>query len=945
MSLDTNRDSIKTSLSNQGYAIYKSTLNEKEIECIKNDLTIKPFSCPGYGNPEDIEPYKLYKENEDKLYIPNFYGKENYGNPNKTKLKEPETTTLAFSTDRQMRDYQKEIIKTYITSAKEKGGGIISVGCGRGKCLEKGTVIPLYNDNSKKVEDLVEGDTLIGDDGGPCIILSLGSGVAPMFEVSSINYYNQPYLYNTKSTIIANFKSYTVNQDHILTLFKNNTIHNQDQHQHNNNIVNTITLYDTHTKTLNQNNVVDIPILEYLSLPEQEKNNYYGLKLPLKFICSRYVKNYVKEIYYDRNKALNTINKLLLTFPKNIKNINPVYAFYIGYIIGIKLNQFNTKSYNSIPNSIEDILNINNTLKNDNVMVFINTININDLKNYVNKHKLNFQSIIDLYIGILVSFNSKKIDLYLDLEQIIDSKNNSKHNSKHYSKNNSKHNSKHYSKHNSEEVFNLFIELLDTIGITYKITSYLSSTIKILTITDKYIEYYDHSIIPISIKSKGNDAYYGFQLSGNGRFILSDRTLTHNTVMGLKIAEELKVKTLILVHKEFLMNQWVERITEYLPEAKVGYIQGKKCDINRKDIVLAMIQSLSDPRKDKDYPANLFESFGLVIADECHHLAARQFCRSLAKYPFKYTLGLSATPDRGDGLQRVFKHYLGDIVYKDAEIQQSVEDIKLEHIPNSKVELYIYNNSDHNYSKEALNYQKKPNIVTMKSNVANCLKRTKFLLSFLPRLIEEGRTILILSCRRNHINEMETLINDMAIPNCSVGLYVGGMKQSNLDISATKRIIIATYDMAEEAFDCKTLNTLIFGTPHKNIKQAVGRILREEKKKRKLIPLIIDLQDVFSSFNSWNKLREKYYKTEEYPLKIFNVIDKPDLNFKPIVSFVKDVSNKKTTKTKSNKDTKSKKSSFIIDMDDEVVREGNGDDGDVVDDNGVEEDNREILDF
>ena len=77
---------------------------------------------------------------------------------------------------------------------------------------------------------------------------------------------------------------------------------------------------------------------------------------------------------------------------------------------------------------------------------------------------------------------------------------------------------------------------------------------------------------------------------------------------------------------------------------------------------------------------------------------------------------------------------------------------------------------------------------------------------------------------------METLINNMTIPNCSVGLYVGGMKQTDLDISATKRIIIATYDMAEEAFDCKSLNTLIFGTPHKNIKQAVGRILREEKK-------------------------------------------------------------------------------------------------------------------
>ena len=128
----------------------------------------------------------------------------------------------------------------------------------------------------------------------------------------------------------------------------------------------------------------------------------------------------------------------------------------------------------------------------------------------------------------------------------------------------------------------------------------------------------------------------------------------------------------------------------------------------------------------------------------------------------------------------------------------------------------------------------------------------------------------------------------------------------------------------------------------------MGRILREEKKKRKLIPLIIDLQDVFSSFNSWNKLREKYYKTEEYPLKIFNVIDKPELKFKPIVSFIKDVSNKKTTKTKANKDTKNKKSSFIIDMDDEVEEKGEGaDDSDC---NGDGDDNNscddvETLDF
>jgi superfamily II DNA or RNA helicase len=376
------------------------------------------------------------------------------------------------------------------------------------------------------------------------------------------------------------------------------------------------------------------------------------------------------------------------------------------------------------------------------------------------------------------------------------------------------------------------------------------------------------------------------------------------TVMALKIAELLGVKTLILVHKEFLMNQWIERIREYLPSARVGTIQGKVLDIQRKDIVLAMIQSLSDPRKDKDYPLDIFQSFGLVIADECHHLAARQFCRSLAKYPVRYTLGLSATPNRADNLQRVFKYYLGEIIYKDAEIIKTAEDLALDHIPDSTVEIYIYRHSDPKYCKEELNFKKKPNVVIMKSNVAECERRTRFLLSFLPRLISEGRNVLLLSCRREHIFQMETWINDMAIPECSVGLYLGGMKQEDLDVSATRRVVIATYNMAEEAFDCKALNTLVFATPHNNIEQAVGRVLREEKRKRRVVPLIIDLQDMFSSFQKWNLIREKYYKSKGYPMKVFDVDDPfkraPAIGTAtttPIVKFIKDIDPKaKTTR-------------------------------------------------
>jgi len=918
-------DSPKTSLSNQGYAIYKNKISEKEIEEIKQDLTIKPFSCPGYGNPEDIEPYKLYKDNSEKIYVPNFYGKHKFGKPEKIKINDPDPITISFSQDRQMREYQKDIIKTFITSAKEKGGGIISVGCGRGKCLAKGTLLPLYNGMMKKVEELREGDTLIGDDGSPRIIFSIGSGVSTMFEISTEANYNIIENKDIKILYVNNFKSYTVNKDHILTLIKENK---KDD------------------KKDDKKELIDISILDYINLSVEDKKLYKGVKIPLKKLCL----NNIKEIYNSKfiyNYDIDTdtiynhktnIYKTLLNFQEDIININPFNSVYIGYILGLKL-LYNNKN-DKVKNFIEcdlvdgdfvdgDLLDYNIELQNK-----INSIKTDDILNYIDKYKNNLHYIIDLYLGFL--FCSSYTLTYPMCISIKTNINELENNLPEITYNN--------------KIFVILEKLFEIIGISYKIINKVnrdnrdnrdikdSKDIKII-INDDFNNY---DTLPIKITSKGIGEYYGFELSGNGRFILSDRTISHNTVMGLKIAEELKVKTLILVHKEFLMNQWVERINEYLPEAKVGYIQGKVCDINRKDIVLAMIQSLSDPRKDKDYPSNLFESFGLVIADECHHLAARQFCRSLAKYPFKYTLGLSATPDRADGLQRVFKHYLGDIVYKDDEIQKTEEDIKMDHIPNSTVELYIYNNPDYKYTKEELNYQKKPNIVTMKSNIANCIKRTTFLLSFLPRLIEEGRTILILSCRRNHITDMETMINKMNIPNCSVGLYIGGMKQTDLDISATKRVIIATYDMAEEAFDCKSLNTLIYGTPHKNIKQAVGRILREEKKKRKIIPLIIDLQDVFSSFIAWNKLREKYYKTEAYPLNIFNVIDKPEMSFKPVVSFVKKDLNKPSRKNnKKSNITINNLDTLLGDADDAGGAGGAGGSGDD-DDNNIQE---EILDF
>ena len=95
------------------------------------------------------------------------------------------------------------------------------------------------------------------------------------------------------------------------------------------------------------------------------------------------------------------------------------------------------------------------------------------------------------------------------------------------------------------------------------------------------------------------------------------------TICGLYLVSELKKKTLIIVHKEFLMNQWIERIESALEGARIGIIQGNKYDIEDKDIIIGMLQTLSMKELSKD----TFNDIGHVIIDECHRIPSRVFIK------------------------------------------------------------------------------------------------------------------------------------------------------------------------------------------------------------------------------------------------------------------------------------------------------------------------------
>ena len=320
------------------------------------------------------------------------------------------------------------------------------------------------------------------------------------------------------------------------------------------------------------------------------------------------------------------------------------------------------------------------------------------------------------------------------------------------------------------------------------------------------------------------------------------------TVIALNIISQLKVKTLVIVHKGFLLNQWVERIEQFLPQARVGKIQGQIIDIEDKDIVVGMLQSLSM----KEYPSDIFSSFGLTIVDECHHISSEVFSRSLQRIVTRYMLGLSATMQRKDGLTRVFKMFLGEIIYK--EKRETDDDVL--------VKTVNYITSDSDFNETVYDYRGNPAYSTMISKLCDYNHRSEFILKMIAGEIREksGQQIMILAHNKSLLVYLYKAIEHRNI--ASVGYYVGGMKEADLKTSETKEIIIATYSMAAEALDIKTLTTLFLVTPRTDVTQAVGRILRVKHDR----PLVVDIVDSHDMFQRQYMKRKKFYIKNKYKI-------------------------------------------------------------------------------
>lgn len=303
------------------------------------------------------------------------------------------------------------------------------------------------------------------------------------------------------------------------------------------------------------------------------------------------------------------------------------------------------------------------------------------------------------------------------------------------------------------------------------------------------------------------------------------------TVCGLYIASQLQVPTLVLVHNTFLRDQWIERITHFLPNARIGLFQGETQQVEDKDIIVGMLQTISM----KDFHMKTFKPIGLVIVDECHHIASEAFSQAIPKITSKHMLGLSATPERKDKLMHVIHWFLGPMLYR------SNNTDKVD--PGVFVEFYEFDKGDEKFNEVIYNHQGVMFTSLMINKLVEYEPRNKLLIELLTDVFDDSqRQTLVLTDRVDHTKTLFDML-PKEIQDQACILSRGVKADVRAEWCATKKILIATYAMCKEGFDVPSLNTLLIATPRPDVDQIVGRILRVEKSKRTVSPLILDVVD------------------------------------------------------------------------------------------------------
>jgi superfamily II DNA or RNA helicase len=316
------------------------------------------------------------------------------------------------------------------------------------------------------------------------------------------------------------------------------------------------------------------------------------------------------------------------------------------------------------------------------------------------------------------------------------------------------------------------------------------------------------------------------KITAHDEGILCAPTAFGKTAVAAWLIAKRKVSTLVVVHRQQLLDQWQERLRMFLdlPPKSIGHIGGGKTDrTGRVDV--AVIQSLYRKDDVKDFVAE----YGQVIVDECHHISAFTFEQVMRQVKAKYVVGLTATPTRKDGHHPIIYMQCGPVRFNMSA--------------RTMTEATPF---DHKVTPRHTEFRMAPELteVTIQDIYAaliNDALRNEMIASDIVRAIASGRCPLLLTGRTEHLQYFAAKLAGVAQ---HVFVLKGGMgkKQRRATAEALaavpgheSRVILATGSYIGEGFDDARLDTLFLAMPISwkgTLQQYVGRLHRLHDNKR-----------------------------------------------------------------------------------------------------------------
>jgi hypothetical protein len=350
-------------------------------------------------------------------------------------------------------------------------------------------------------------------------------------------------------------------------------------------------------------------------------------------------------------------------------------------------------------------------------------------------------------------------------------------------------------------------------------------------------------------------------LNKDGSVVLSLYCGFGKSICAIYLAHKIKLKVLVLLHRIVLINQWAESIKQFCPNAKIQKLNTKS---KKKDCDFYLINAQNVSKLGKDF----FKDIGLVLCDELHLIMAETLSNSFQYLSPRYLIGLSATPERYDGLNILIDLYFGkNLIYQKLFRPHTVYIVKT----GFKPEIEMTRNGKINWNS----------IIDQISLNEN---RNELIIQIAKEFFD--RTFLILVKR---IEQGEYLVTRFKQEGVNVTSLLG--KQQEYDKNA--RILVGTTGKASCGFSHDKLDGLILGCDIVGYWiQVLGRVLRTET----VIPLIFDLVDENGILLKHFKDRKSIYLEHGGTIKNYNEVKKDNNEIKK-----KDLKGNKIKRLLSNK--------------------------------------------